>query len=138
MVETANQLDVDIVLVAGDLFDSARVADEAYEQKEWAGHLRHQGIDLAEHVGPVRFTGPHTVRAGDGSSWDGDRVVVAVGCRSARLPVPGGELALTYQDIWTLKDLHGGAAVPVRMPGGLFDRLPETFKAQRVLFIDAI
>jgi exonuclease SbcD len=29
VVETANQLDVDIVLVAGDLFDSARVADEA-------------------------------------------------------------------------------------------------------------
>jgi len=25
--------------------------------------------------------------------------------RSAQLPVPGGELALTYQDIWTLKDL---------------------------------
>ena len=24
---------------------------------------------------------------------------------------------------WTLKDLHGAAAVPVRMPGGLFDRL---------------
>jgi DNA repair exonuclease SbcCD nuclease subunit len=29
VVETANQLDVDIVLVAGDLFDSSRVGDEA-------------------------------------------------------------------------------------------------------------
>jgi pyruvate/2-oxoglutarate dehydrogenase complex dihydrolipoamide dehydrogenase (E3) component len=93
------------------LANCVRVADYAYEKKNWASHLRHQGIELAEHVGPVRFTGPCTVRADDASSWDGDRVVVAVGCRSARLPVPGGELALTYQDIWTLKDLPGEVTV---------------------------
>ena len=29
---------------------------------------------------------------------------------------------------WTLKDLQGGAAVPVRMPGGLFDRLEPPLK----------
>jgi pyruvate/2-oxoglutarate dehydrogenase complex dihydrolipoamide dehydrogenase (E3) component len=87
------------------LANCVRVADYAYEKKDWAGHLRHQGIELAEHLGPVRFTGPDAVRAGDGRSWQADRIVVAVGCRSARLPVPGGELALTYQDIWTLKDL---------------------------------
>ena len=43
--------------------------------------------------------------AGDGRSWRADRIVIAVGCRAAPLPVPGGELALTYQDIWTLKAL---------------------------------
>ena len=30
---------------------------------------------------------------------------------------------------WTLKDLHGNAAVPVRMPGGLFDRLAPPLRA---------
>ncbi len=87
------------------LANAARVARYAHDKKDIAGHLRHQGIDLDEHIGPVRFTGPHTVRAKDGRSWHADRIVIAVGCRAAPLPVPGGELALTYQDIWTLKAL---------------------------------
>ena len=87
------------------LANTARVARYAHDKKDIAGHLRHNGIDLDEHLGPVRFTDPHTVRAGDGRSWRADRIVIAVGCRAAPLPVPGGELALTYQDIWTLKAL---------------------------------
>ena len=85
--------DLDAVLA-----NSARVARYAHEKKDLAGHMRGHGIDLAEHLGPVRFTGPHTVRAADGRSWHADRIVIAVGCRAAPLPVPGGELALTYQD----------------------------------------
>jgi len=87
------------------LANCAQVTRYAHDKKDLAGHLRHQGIDLAEHLGPIRFTGPHTACADDGRSWRADCIVVAVGCRSARLPVPGGELALTYQDIWTLKAL---------------------------------
>jgi pyruvate/2-oxoglutarate dehydrogenase complex dihydrolipoamide dehydrogenase (E3) component len=51
------------------------------------------------------------VRADDGRSWRADRIVIAVGCRAAPLPVPGGELALTYQDIWTLKALPQAVTV---------------------------
>ena len=87
------------------LANCGRVARYAHDKKDIAGHLRHNGIDLDEHLGPVRFTGPHTVRAGDGRSWRADRIIIAVGCRAAALPVPGGELALTYEDIWTLKAL---------------------------------
>ena len=86
------------------LANSAQVARYAHDKKDVAGHLRHHGIELTEHLGPVRFTGPHTMTAGDGRSWRADRIVIAVGCRAAPLPVPGGE-ALTYQDIWTLKAL---------------------------------
>jgi len=98
--------DLDAVLA-----NCARVARYAHDKKDIAGHLRHHGIELAEHLGPVRFTGPHTVRAGDGRSWHADRIVIAVGCRPAELPVPGGELALTYQDIWTLKALPAEVTV---------------------------
>ena len=87
------------------LANTARVARYAHDKKDIAGHLRHNGIDLADHLGPVRFTGPHTVRAEDSRSWGAERIVIAVGCRAAPLPVPGGELALTYHDIWTLKAL---------------------------------
>jgi pyruvate/2-oxoglutarate dehydrogenase complex dihydrolipoamide dehydrogenase (E3) component len=87
------------------LANCARVARYAHDKKNMAGLLRSQGIDLAEHLGAVRFTSPHTVLAGDGRSWRADRIVIAVGCRAAALPVPGGELALSYEDIWTLKAL---------------------------------
>lgn len=87
------------------LANCARVARYAHDKKDISGHLRHLGIDLADHLGPVRFTDPRTVRAGDGRSWHGDQIVIAVGCRAAPLPVPGGDLALTYLDILTLKDL---------------------------------
>ena len=92
--------DLDAVLA-----NSARVARYAHEKKDIAGGLRHHGIDLVDHLGPVRFTGPHAVAAGDGRCWHADRIVIAVGCRAAPLPVPGGELALTYRDILALKEL---------------------------------
>ena len=44
--------------------NSERVARYAHDKKDVAGHLRHQGIDLEEHLGPVQFTDSHTVRAG--------------------------------------------------------------------------
>ena len=93
------------------LANSARVARYVHDRKDMAGHLRHHGIDLADHLGPVRFTDPHTVRAGDGRSWQGDRIIVAVGCRAAPLPVPGGDLALTYNDIQGLKALPRDVAI---------------------------
>jgi pyruvate/2-oxoglutarate dehydrogenase complex dihydrolipoamide dehydrogenase (E3) component len=98
--------DLDAVLA-----NSARVARYAHEKKDMAGHLRQHGIELADHLGPVRFTGPHAVAAGDGRSWHADRIVIAVGCRAAPLPVPGGEMALSYRDILTLKALPHEVAV---------------------------
>jgi pyruvate/2-oxoglutarate dehydrogenase complex dihydrolipoamide dehydrogenase (E3) component len=93
------------------LANGARVARYAHDKKDIAGHLRHHGIDLEEHLGPVRFTGPHTMRAADGRTWRADRIVIAVGCRAAALPVPGGDLALSYEDILTLKALPGQVTV---------------------------
>ena len=93
------------------LANSARVAGYAHDKKDLAGHLRRGGIDLADHLGPARFTDPHTVRADDGRSWHGDRIVIAVGCRAAPLPVPGGDLALSYRDILALKALPHEVAV---------------------------
>src|ERR1700679_2572313 len=76
------------------LDNSARVARYAHEKKNVAGHIRRHGIDLIEHLGPVGFTGPHTLAAGDGRTWTADRIILAVGGHAARLPIPGAELAL--------------------------------------------
>jgi pyruvate/2-oxoglutarate dehydrogenase complex dihydrolipoamide dehydrogenase (E3) component len=93
------------------LANSQRVARYAHDKKDMAGHLRRRGIDLLEDLGPVGFTGPHTVAAGDGRTWSADRVILAVGGHAGRLPVPGADLALTYEDIPSLTALPARAAV---------------------------
>src|SRR5246127_3954399 len=42
------------------LANCARVARYAHDKKDIAGHLRDHGIELADHLGPARFTDPHT------------------------------------------------------------------------------
>jgi pyruvate/2-oxoglutarate dehydrogenase complex dihydrolipoamide dehydrogenase (E3) component len=93
------------------LANIARVARYAHDKKDMAGHLRHQGIDLLEGVGPVSFTGAHTMAAGDGRAWSADRIILAVGGHAARLSIPGAEHALTYEDLLSLPSLPGRVAV---------------------------
>ncbi len=93
------------------LANSQRVARYAHDKKDMAGHLRRRGIDLLEDLGPVGFTGPHTVAAGDGRTWSADRIILAVGGHACRLPIPGADLALTYEDIPSLTALPARAAV---------------------------
>jgi pyruvate/2-oxoglutarate dehydrogenase complex dihydrolipoamide dehydrogenase (E3) component len=93
------------------LANSDRVARYAHGKKDIAGHLRRKGIDLIEDLGPVCFAGPHRMAADDGRSWSADRVILAVGGHAARLPIPGAELALTYEDIPSLTSLPGRVAV---------------------------
>jgi pyruvate/2-oxoglutarate dehydrogenase complex dihydrolipoamide dehydrogenase (E3) component len=99
-------LDLDAALA-----NSSRVARHAHDKKDLAGLVRGLGIDVIEHLGPVRFTDPHTLRAGDGRSWHAERIVVAVGGHAAPLPVPGGHLALSYDDLRSLKALPHEVAV---------------------------
>ena len=93
------------------LANSERVARYAHGKKDMAGHLRRHGIDLIEDLGPAGFTGPHTVAAGDGRTWSADRIILAVGGHAGRLPIPGADLALTYEDIPSLAALPAQAAV---------------------------
>src|SRR5207245_2442567 len=64
----------------------------------------------ADQVGGTSLNrGPAPVltlaRADDGRSWRADRIIVAVGGRAAPLPVPGGHLALSYDDLRSMKTL---------------------------------
>ncbi len=90
---------------------SAEVARYARDAKQLAAYLRQNEVDLAEHTGPVAFADPYTLKAADDRTWAGDRIVVAVGGFAAPLPVPGAELALTYNDIPSLTHLPADAAV---------------------------
>ncbi|HEY4854573.1 MAG TPA: NAD(P)/FAD-dependent oxidoreductase [Streptosporangiaceae bacterium] len=91
--------------------NSERVARYAHDKKDMAGHLRRHGIDLIEDLGPVGFVDPHTVAAGDKRIWSADRIILAVGGHAGRLPIPGADLALTYEDIPSLATLPDHVAV---------------------------
>ncbi len=93
------------------LDNSARVAGWAHERNRIADRLRSQGVDLIEQLGPVHFTDPYHLASEDGREWGAERVIVAVGGGAGPLPVPGGELALTYDDIRRLEALPVSAAV---------------------------
>ncbi len=93
------------------LANSERVARYAHDKKHIAEHLRQQQINLLEGLGSVRFADPHTLVAPGGRSWQGERIILAVGGRAARLPIPGDELAMTYDDIPSLRTLPREVAI---------------------------
>ena len=61
--------------------------------------------------GPVGFVDPHTLAAGGARTWAADRFILAVGGHAGRLPIPGADLALTYEDIPSLDRLPRRVAV---------------------------
>jgi pyruvate/2-oxoglutarate dehydrogenase complex dihydrolipoamide dehydrogenase (E3) component len=97
--------------IAAALASAQRVADYVHDQRRMADALSRQGIDLVDGCGPAVFSDSHTVRVPAGREFHGDAVVVAVGGRAGRLPIPGAELALTYADLRTLTSLPASAAI---------------------------
>ncbi len=93
------------VNLAATLANAQRVALYAHERKRISDQIRAMGVDLVEETGDVRFLDANTVGAADGRLWSADRVVIAVGGRASRLPIPGAELALTFEDVRSLRAL---------------------------------
>jgi pyruvate/2-oxoglutarate dehydrogenase complex dihydrolipoamide dehydrogenase (E3) component len=100
------QLDITAALAS-----ARRVADYVHDHQRLADALRRRGIELIDGVGPSVFVDTHAVRISDGRTFRGDAVVVAVGGHPGRLPIPGIELALTYEDLRNLSALPASAAV---------------------------
>jgi pyruvate/2-oxoglutarate dehydrogenase complex dihydrolipoamide dehydrogenase (E3) component len=67
------------------------------------------GVTIHEHAGPARFVDPQVVETQNGLAFRGDRIILCVGGKSRRLPIPGFELTATHSDAWSL------TAVPLSM-----------------------
>jgi len=93
------------------LANATRVADYAHQHRRIGDHIRSQGVMVVEEAGDAEFFDDHTVKAPDGRTWEADRVVIAVGGRPARPPIPGVDLALTFEDIRSLQALPRRAVV---------------------------
>jgi pyruvate/2-oxoglutarate dehydrogenase complex dihydrolipoamide dehydrogenase (E3) component len=97
--------------LAAVVANAKRVAHYAHEKKRINEYVRSTGVELFEGVGPAHFLDPHTVGVADGRSWQADRFIIAVGGHGRILPIPGAELALTYNDIWSLTQLPQSVAI---------------------------
>ncbi|MEA2178862.1 MAG: hypothetical protein QOG77_2159, partial [Solirubrobacteraceae bacterium] len=97
--------------IAAALTSARRVAEYVHDQRRLADALCRRGIDLVDGAGPSVCIDSHTVAVPDGREFRGDAVVVAVGGRAGRPPIPGVELALTYEDLRNLTALPASAAV---------------------------
>ena len=85
--------------------NALRVADYSHDVKRMSDYIAGCGVELAQGVGPCWFVDEHTVEVADGRRFSGDAIVIAVGGHAGRLPIPGAELALTYENIRDLGEL---------------------------------
>ncbi|MGJ7439934.1 dihydrolipoyl dehydrogenase family protein [Aquipuribacter sp. MA13-6] len=87
------------------------VIGDVLAAKDDPGRLERLGVDLFLE-GPARFVDPHTLELADsGRRLRGDTVILAVGGRSRRLPVPGAELAHVPEQVLDLPDVPARLAV---------------------------
>ncbi|MEJ5868412.1 NAD(P)/FAD-dependent oxidoreductase [Pseudokineococcus sp. 5B2Z-1] len=85
--------------------------ERVQEAKAEPEKLAAAGVDLVLE-GRARFTGPHEVELeGSGRRLRARSVVVAVGGRSRRLPVPGAELAVLPEEVLDLPEVPRRLAV---------------------------
>jgi dihydrolipoamide dehydrogenase len=60
------------------------------------------GVTVHEHVGPVRFVSPGSVRAANGLVLEADRFILCAGGTNRTLGVPGEEFTVTHRDAFGL------------------------------------
>ena len=104
-----------------------RVAAHANDVWHLTDLVREQGIEVIDEVGPARFVGKATLQIADGRTFSGDRIILAVGGKPRKLSIPGNDLALSFHDLWGMKELPervtivGGSATGCQLASILLD-----------------
>lgn len=88
-----------------------RIVYEVQEKKQIKGRLEAAGVEVFDHAGVARFAESNTLALGDGTSLRGEKFILCTGGHARRIPLPGGEYALTHSDIWKLEKLPRSVAV---------------------------
>jgi dihydrolipoamide dehydrogenase len=90
--------------------------NELHEKKGLDDHLDEYGVKVFTDVGQTQFIDANTIETAGGMKLSAEKFILCVGGRPRRLTFPGHELAMTHNDIWSLKKLPqsvvivGGAA----------------------------
>ena len=78
------------------------VVEDARVRSTLRRDLEALGVTIHEHAGPARFVDTHAIETENGLALHGDRIILCVGGKSRRLPIPGFELTATHSDAWSL------------------------------------
>ena len=112
----------------GEAIENAnRVAAHANEVWHLTSIVKQQGITVIEEVGPAHFVNKNTLEISDGRQFTADKIILAVGGKPRKLSIPGNELALSFHDLWQMKELPkrvtvvGGSATGCQLASILID-----------------
>ena len=104
-----------------------RVAAHANEVWHLTKIVKQQGITVIDEVGPARFINKTTLEIADGRQFTADKIILAIGGKPRKLSIPGNELALSFHDLWGMKELPkrvtvvGGSATGCQLASILID-----------------
>ncbi|HEY1303881.1 MAG TPA: NAD(P)/FAD-dependent oxidoreductase [Vicinamibacterales bacterium] len=107
--------------------NATRVAAHANEDLHLTERVKDAGVEVIDRAGPAHFADRRSLELEDGRRMQGDRVVLAVGGCARKLPIPGHELALSFDDLWSLEALPscalvvGGSATGCQLASILLD-----------------
>jgi pyruvate/2-oxoglutarate dehydrogenase complex dihydrolipoamide dehydrogenase (E3) component len=107
--------------IAELLAATQRTVYALHEKKQLLAHLERVGADVFEDAGPARFVAPFELALADGTLILARRFILAGGGHARRLDLPGGHLALTHGDVWSMRRLPrtiavvGGASTGVQL-----------------------
>lgn len=87
-----------------------QTVDDLQEKKQLISHLERAGVRVIVGAGEAAFLDPHTLAVGD-LRLRADRFILCAGGRARALPIPGGELALSHHDVWTLDSIPPRLAI---------------------------
>ncbi len=78
------------------------VVQDVCEHSTRREHLEQAGVAIHENSGTARFLDPHTLETGNRVRFHADKIILAAGGNSRRLPLPGFEYTSTHSDAWSL------------------------------------
>jgi pyruvate/2-oxoglutarate dehydrogenase complex dihydrolipoamide dehydrogenase (E3) component len=87
------------------------VVHKVHRKKQLRAHLEAADVRVFDGIGEARFLDSHTIALGNGSNVQGEKFILCVGGHARRIPLPGGEHALTHSDVWTMQGLPESVAV---------------------------
>ncbi len=99
---------VDFAAVLGR---TQQVVYQMQEKKQLLDHLDRVRVETFSRAGDASFIDPYTIQIKGGHLIKGERFVLCVGGSARRLPLPGGEHALTHNDVWRLDKLPASVVI---------------------------
>jgi pyruvate/2-oxoglutarate dehydrogenase complex dihydrolipoamide dehydrogenase (E3) component len=92
--------------------------EEVHDKTRLFKRLEAGGVRVFVGVGAVRSAGENSVTLGDGRRLEAEEFILCAGGYVRRLDLPGGELALSHSDVWTMGELTWSFAAVGTAPTG--------------------